>query len=164
MHLSLAFRSQSSTIWRFEVAIKTGSRLCRIAVWECFRRRILARLRVLCNLLIANKASESPRHFHNAIRHTAPNYLQSTESGFFNWADKQLLKSKPTKNLPKLSKSVGRPELKAGPIPDGFAGVLVRWRNNLLRCSYHISVTYRQMETIVLRITCTRYIKNCAFN
>lgn len=45
--------------------------------------------------------------------------------------------------LPKTSKSVGMPELKAGPIPEGCAGVLVLCFNNRLRCSYQMSVTWR---------------------
>ena len=43
--------------------------------------------------------------------------------------------------LPRISKSVGIPELKAGPIPDGFAGVLVLCFNSLCRCSCQMSVT-----------------------
>ena len=72
MHLSPDFEPQSSIIWRFEVAVKTGSVLCRITLWDCFRRRILARLVVLCNLITANKTSEFSRHSHNAIRQTVP--------------------------------------------------------------------------------------------
>ena len=84
---------------------------------------------VLCNLLVANKTSEFPRHSHNAIRQTGPSLtctpyraVSSTEQIWLTYKD--LIST--TKNLPKISKSVGRPELKAGPIPDGLAGVLVR--------------------------------------
>ena len=43
--------------------------------------------------------------------------------------------------VPIMSKSVGTPELKAGPIPEGSAGVLVRCPTNRPGCSYQISVT-----------------------
>ena len=73
-----------------EFAIKTV--LCRIALWDCFRRRILARLGVLCNLITANKTSEFPRHSHNAIRQTVPSLtcnpqrvVSSTEQIYSCW-------------------------------------------------------------------------------
>ena len=71
MHLSPDFQPSPPSFGDCEVAMKTGSVLCRIALWDCFRR-ILARLGVLCNLLIANKTSEFPRHSHNAIRQPEP--------------------------------------------------------------------------------------------
>ena len=90
MHLSPDFQPSPPSFGDCEFAIKTV--LCRIALWDCFRRRILARLGVLCNLITANKTSEFPRHSHNAIRQTVPSLtcnpqrvVSSTEQIYGCW-------------------------------------------------------------------------------
>ena len=67
--------------------------------------------------------------------------VQSLRSTAERW-DKQCMDSRTGScQIPNTSKSVGIPDLNAGPIPEGFAGVLVRWPTKRLRCSYQISVT-----------------------